>query len=159
VSGAALLVAPRRSRAQGKPRRIGYLAAYEYAPTLDAWRNSLREKGWIEGKNLLVEYRYANKSPDRLPALVAEMIARAPDLLITSGPQLSLAVKSATATVPIVFVVVYDPVGIGLVASLARPGGNVTGLATYAAGDFIAKRVEIFRELIPNALKIAILVN
>jgi len=159
VSGAALLVAPRRSRAQGKPRRIGYLAAYEYAPTLDAWRNSLREKGWIEGKNLLVEYRYANKSPDRLPALVAEMIARAPDLLITSGPQLSLAVKSATATVPIVFVVVYDPVGIGLVASLARPGGNVTGLATYAAGDFIAKRIEIFRELIPNASIIAILVN
>ena len=93
------------------------------------------------------------------PALVAEMIARAPDLLITSGPQLSLAVKSATATVPIVFVVVYDPVGIGLVASLARPGGNVTGLATYAAGDFIAKRIEIFRELIPNASIIAILVN
>jgi putative ABC transport system substrate-binding protein len=68
-------------------------------------------------------------------------------------------VKSATATVPIVFVVVYDPVGIGLVASLARPGGNVTGLATYAAGDFIAKRIEIFRELIPNASIIAILVN
>jgi ABC-type uncharacterized transport system substrate-binding protein len=117
AASAALLVAPLRSRAQGTPRRIGYLAYFE-SPTLDVWRDSLREKGWIEGKNLLVEYRYANKSPDRLPALVAELIALAPDLLITSGPQLSLALKSATATIPIVFFVVYDPVGIGLVQSL-----------------------------------------
>jgi putative ABC transport system substrate-binding protein len=136
------------------------LGAYEYAPTLDAWRSSLREKGWIEGNNLLVEYRYVNKSPDRLPTLVAELIALASDLLIASGPQLSLALKSATATIPVVFVVVFDPVGIGLVQSLSRPGGNVTGLATNdPAGDFVAKRIEIFRELIPSAAKIAILVN
>src|SRR5262249_25204531 len=159
AASAALLVAPRRSRAQGVPRRIGYLGGSEYQPILDAWRSGLREKGWTEGNNLLVEYRYFAKTPDRLPALVADLIALGPDLLFATSPQSALALKSATATIPIVFVAVYDPVGVGLVQSLSRPGGNVTGLATYAAGDFIAKRVEIFRELIPNALKIAILVN
>src|SRR5262245_4734824 len=156
---AALLVSPRRLRAQGGRRQIGFLRGFEYPPSLEAWRSGLREKGWIEGKNLLVEYRYFAKSPDRLPALVADLIALSPDLLFTTNPQSALALKSATATIPIVFAAVADPVGIGLVQSLSRPGGNVTGLATYAAGDFIAKRIEIFRELIPNASKIAILVN
>jgi putative ABC transport system substrate-binding protein len=156
---AALLASPWHSRAQGKPRRIGLLAGFEYPPLLDAWRNGLREKGWIEGKNLLVEYRYFLGSPDRLPALAAELIALSPDLLIASNPQAALALKSATATIPIVFAAVYDPVAIGLVASLARPGGNITGLATYATGEFIAKRIQILQELVPGASKIALLVN
>jgi len=154
---AALLVSPRRLWAQGTPRRIGYLGIpFTDGPIRDAWRSGLREKGWIEGKNLLVEYRYA---PDRLPALAAELIALTPDLIVARGPQPAVALKSATATIPIVFVVVYDPVATGLVQSLSRPGGNVTGFASYAPGDFIAKRIEILRELVPGASKIAILAN
>ena len=118
---AALFASPCHSRAQGKPRRIGYLGTFEYRPNLDVWRNSLRNNGWIEGKNLFVEYRYA-QSPDRMPALAAELIALTPDLLIAAGPQAAIALKSATATIPIVFVVVFDPVGLGLVQSLSRPG-------------------------------------
>ncbi|MHC4041593.1 ABC transporter substrate-binding protein [Bradyrhizobium sp. 23AC] len=115
----------------------------------------MREKSWIEGKNLLVEYRYAR---DRLPALAAELIDLAPDLLIASGPAAALALKSATATIPIVFVAVFDPVGLGLVRSLSHPGGNITGLAT-SAGVAVAKQIEILRELVPGASKVAILVN
>ena len=98
-------------------------------------------------------------TPDRLPALVADLVARTPDVIIAAGPQAAVALKSATATIPIVFVAVADPVGLGLVQSLSRPGGNVTGLATIVPGDFLAKRIEILRELVPGASKIALLVN
>jgi putative ABC transport system substrate-binding protein len=131
----------------------------ENAPNiLEAWRSGLRERGWIEGKNLLVEYRYTQPT-DRYPALVAELTALRPDLVVGAGPQAAVALKSATATIPIVFVGVADPVGLGLVQSLARPGGNITGLATFVPGDFTSKGVEILRELVPGASKIALLVN
>ena len=115
-------------------------------PVHAAWLSGLREKGWIEGRNLLVEYRYA---PDRLPTLAAELVAQTPDLIVAAGPQAAVALKSATATIPIVFVAVFDPVGGGLVQSLSRPGGNITGLATYVPGDWVAKQIEILRELVP----------
>src|SRR6266700_1691970 len=126
---AALLLSSRRSLAQS-PRRIGLLGTFENALILEVWRSGLREKGWIEGKNLLIEYRYA-QSQDRLPALAAELVALGPELLIASGPQPAVALKSATASIPIVFVAVFDPVALGLVQSLSHPGGNVTGLATF----------------------------
>jgi putative ABC transport system substrate-binding protein len=153
---AALLVSPRRSWAQATPRRIGFLGTLTGR---DAWTSGLREKGWIEGKNLLVEYRNEPDRPDRLPALAAELVALNPELIIASGPQPAVALKSATITIPIVFVVVFDPVGLGLVQGLSRPGGNITGLATYAPGDWTAKRIEILRELVPGASKFAILAN
>ena len=115
--------------------------------------------GWIEGKNLIVDYRYFEGHAERMPALAAELVALKPDLLIATGPQAAVALKSATATIPIVFVAVADPVGLGLVQSLSRPGGNITGLATFVPGDFVAKRIEILRELVPGASKIALLVN
>src|SRR6478735_10160141 len=154
---AALLVSPRRLWAQGRPRRIGFLGPpWSDEPPLNpvhaAWLSGLRENGWIEGKNLPVEYRYAR---DRLPALAAELVALNPDLIVASGPNPALALKSATATIPIVFVAVYDPVAIGLVHSLARPGGNITGLATFVPGGGVGKQIEILRELIPGAAKIA----
>jgi putative ABC transport system substrate-binding protein len=157
---AALLVSPRVLRAQGTPRRIGCFGIFlENAPNiLEAWRSGLRERGWIEGKNLFVEYRYTQPT-DRYPALVAELTALRPDLVVGAGPQAAVALKSATATIPIVFVGVADPVGLGLVQSLARPGGNITGLATFVPGDFTSKGVEILRELVPGASKIALLVN
>ena len=160
AASGALLVRPRRSWAQGTPRRIGFLGVWVDEPARDpvhaAWLSGLREKGWIEGKNLLVEYRYA---ADRLPHLAAELVALAPELIIAPGPQAALALKSATSTIPIVFVAVADPLGLGLVQSLSRPSGNITGLATMVPDDFLAKRLEILRELVPGASKIALLVN
>jgi ABC-type uncharacterized transport system substrate-binding protein len=160
AGAAALLVAPTRSWAQGRPRRIGFLGAWADEPARDpvhaAWLSGLRENGWIEGKNLLVEYRYA---PDRLPALATELVALTPDLIIAPSPQAAFALKSATASIPIVFVGVADPVGIGLVQSLSRPGGNITGFATFVPGNWNSKQIEILRELVPGASKIALLVN
>jgi putative ABC transport system substrate-binding protein len=157
---AALLVSPRVLRAEGPPRRVGYLdPVLKTLPLFKVWQDSLRDHGWIERKNLIVDYRSAEGRAERVSALAAELVALKPDLLVGPSPQVALALKSATATIPIVFVAVYDPVAIGLVQSLSRPGGNMTGLATYAPGDWIAKRIEILRELVPGASKIALLVN
>ncbi|XIA66791.1 ABC transporter substrate binding protein [Bradyrhizobium sp. TZ2] len=107
--------------------------------------DGLRNHSWIDGRNLIIEYRYA-QSQDRLPALAAELVALSPDLLIAGNPQTAAALKSATANIPIAFVAVADPVRLGLVQSLSRPGGNMTGLATYVPGDFNAKMIETLRE-------------
>jgi putative ABC transport system substrate-binding protein len=159
AASAALLVSSRRLRAQGAPRRIGCFGILENVPTvLDAWRSGLRERGWIEGKNLLIEYRYTQPT-ERYPALAGELTALNPDLVIAAGPAAAFALKSATARIPIVFVAVSDPVGLGLVQSLSRPGGNITGFASYVPGAWLEKRLEILRELVPGAAKIALLAN
>jgi putative tryptophan/tyrosine transport system substrate-binding protein len=156
---AALLVSPRCSWAQGTPRRLGFLAQVARAPALQsAWLDGLRNHGWIDGRNLIIEYRYA-QSQDRLPASAAELIALSPDLLIAAGPQAAIVLKSGTASIPIVFLAVADPVGLGLVQSLSRPGGNITGLATFVPGEFASKIIETLREMVPTVSKIAILVN
>jgi ABC-type uncharacterized transport system substrate-binding protein len=158
AASAALLVWPRRSLAQGTRRRVGFLAMDVVEPTVHkAWLDGLRNHGWIDGRNLIIEYRYA-PSQDRLPAFAAELVALSPDLLIAPNPPAAVALKSATASIPIVFVTVADPVGVGLVQSLSRPGGNITGLATLVPG-FASKMIEILREMVPTASKIAILVN
>ena len=155
---AALLVSPRRSLAQGTRRRLGVLFLNELVSTWqNAWLDGLRNHGWIDGKTLIIEYRFA-RSPDRLPALAADLVALSPDLLIAVGPQTAVALKSATATIPIVFGAVADPVRIGLVQSLSHPGGNITGLATLVPG-FSSKQMETLREMVPTATKIAVLVN
>jgi len=123
------------------------------------FHEGLRDRGWIEGKNLIIDYRYFEDRAERIPVLAAELVALKPDLLIGANPQAAVALKAATATIPIVFVAVYDPVSIGLVASLARNGANITSLATYAVGDFIPKRIQILQEFVPGASKIALLVN
>ena len=120
--------------------------------------DGLRNHGWIDGRNLIIEYRYAHHFQDRLPALAAELVALSPDLLIGGGSQAALALKSATATIPIVFFAVADPVGLGLVQSLPRPGGNVTGLATHLPG-VASKRIELLKEIAPTASKIVVLAN
>jgi putative ABC transport system substrate-binding protein len=157
---AALLVSSRRSWAQGTPRRVGYLdPVIKNLPLFKVWLDGLRDHGWVEGKNLIIDYRSAEGHSERLAALAAELVALKPDLLVGPSPQGALALQSATATIPIVFVAVFDPVAIGLVQSLSRPGGHTTGFATYAPGDWIGKRIEILRELVPGASKIALLVN
>ena len=153
---AALLVSPRHVQAQGKPRRIGYLGGFEYPAPL---RRGIDEKGWIEGKNLILDYRYFEGDNARIPALAAELVALNPDLLICSTGQAAMGLKTATVTIPIIFVGIANPVELGLVQSLSRPGGNITGLTTFVPGDFATKQIEILRELVPNVSKIAILAN
>src|SRR5262249_34554195 len=142
-------------------RRLGFLTIGERPPTWGpshtAFLNGLRNHGWIDGQNLIIEYRYA-PSQDQLPALAAELVALSPDLLIAPGTQQAVALKWATTTIPIVFLVVGDPVGIGLVQSLSRPGGNITGFSTFVPG-FTIKEIEILWQVVPTASKIAVLVN
>ena len=158
AASAALLVSPRRSLAQGTRRRVGFLAMDVVEPTVQkAWLDGLRNHGWIDGKNLTIEYRYA-PSQDRLPAFAAELVALSPDLLIAPNTQAAVALKSATASIPIVFVGAPFPERLGLVQSMSHPGGNITGLAAVVPG-FIGKLIEILREMVPTASKVAILVN
>src|SRR5882762_2572873 len=157
AASAALLVSPRRSLAQGTRRRVGFLAMDVVAPTVQkAWLDGLRNHGWIDGRNLIIEYRYA-PSQDRLPAFAAELVALSPDVLIAPNPA-AVALKSATASIPIVFVAASYPERLGLVQSMSHPGGNITGLATFVPG-FTGKIIEILREVVPTASKIAVLVN
>src|SRR6478672_11991710 len=156
---AALLVSPRRSLAQGTRRRIGYLdSAPLYLPNFKVWQDSLRDHGWIEGKNLIVDYRSAEGHAERVAPLANELVALKPDVLVGPSPKEALALKSATASIPIVFAAVSYPERLGLVQSMSHPGGNITGLAAVVPG-FVGKSIEILREMVPTASKIAVLVN
>ena len=123
------------------------------------FNEGLRDHGWIVGKNLIIDDRYFESHPERAPALAAELIALKPDLLFAGNHLAAAALKSATATIPIVFAAVADPVGLGLVQSLSHPGGNITGFTDQVAGGWIAKRIEVLKELVPSASKIALLIN
>jgi putative ABC transport system substrate-binding protein len=125
---------------------------------LAAFRQGLNETGYVEGQNLAIEYRWAESHYDRLPSLAADLVDRRVDLIIASSPPSALAAKSATSTIPIVFRGGGDPVGGGLVASLARPGGNLTGVS-FIPNELTAKRLELLSELVPRAGVIALLVN
>jgi putative ABC transport system substrate-binding protein len=140
---------------------VGFLHTSTAAPFLDmvgAFRKGLNEAGFIEGQNVAIEYRWAEFQYDRLPALAADLVARRVTVISVFGPPAALAAKAATVTIPIVFSVGVDPVDTGLVASLNRPGGNLTGV-TLLTASLGAKRVGLLRELIPKADLMAVLVN
>ena len=124
-----------------------------------AFDEELRRSGYVEGQNLNVERRNAGGQPDRLPALARELVALRPDLIVSSGPQPTRAVKDATSTIPIVMIAVADPVGAGLVASLARPGGNLTGVTSVVAGGIMTKSLDLLHQVTPKATRIGMLVN
>jgi len=142
---------------------IGWLVVFWAPANLDAIRGpfyqGLSETGFVEGQNIVSEYRWAEGHYDRLPALAADLVSRKVDLIITiGGAPPALAAKNATSTIPIVFTAVGDPIGFGLVASLARPGGNLTGFSTLYV-ELTPKRLELLSEVIPQARVIALLVN
>jgi putative tryptophan/tyrosine transport system substrate-binding protein len=162
TSLAGALAGPLVARAQpAKLPTIGFLGPT--TPSLDSHRvgafvQRLRELGWIEGRNVAIEYRWGEGRVERLAEIAAELVRLKVDVIVTGGTRQVVAAKQATSVIPIVFAAVGDPVGTGLVASLARPGGNVTGLSLQAT-DLAAKRTGLLREVVPGLRRLAIMAN
>jgi putative ABC transport system substrate-binding protein len=160
MAAGAFLAAPFATEAQqpGKIARIGFLSLNMAGNPrgTDSFRQGLREHGYVEGRNVVIEYRDAERKFERFPALAAELIALKVDVIVAPSVVASQAAKQATKTIPIVFAGVADPVADGLVASLARPGGNVTGLSSLAP-QLVAKRLELLKEAVPGVSRVAIL--
>src|SRR5262249_49284845 len=143
----------------GKVFRIGYLdnsTASGIAVLLDAFRQELTKLGWIEEKNITIEYRFAEQKQERLPELAADLVRLEVDLIVTSGGPTPFEAKKATTTIPIVMATAADPVGMGLVASLARPGGNVTDVSNLAV-ELNTKRLEMLKDAIPKLARVGLL--
>ena len=139
--------------------RIGYLSAAsasQVAFRIEPFRQGLRELGYVEGKNIVIEYRYGEGKFDRLPELAAELVRLKVDIIVTAGPSATRPAKNATATIPIVMTQDSDPIANGFIASLARPGGNVTGLSTLAQ-ELSGKRLELLKEIVPTLSRVAVI--
>jgi len=160
VAAGTLLAAPLVAEAQqaANVTRIGYLSHNLAASShlRDAFLQGLRELGYVEGRNVVIEYRYAEGKPERLPALAAELVALKVDVIVTVSNTTALAAKQATRTVPIVFTAVANPVAAGIVTSLARPGGNLTGLASLGS-ELVGKRLELLKQAVPVVDRVAVL--
>ena len=159
LGGAAAWPLAARAQQAGKIRAIGLLSPASRSPSVvPALFDALAELGWIEGKNLVVERRYAENRLERLPELAAELVRLNVEVIVANGTLGPLAAKRATSTIPIVMTAAGDPLGSGLVASLARPGGNVTGISLMAP-DLGGKRLELLKELLPRLARVAVLWN
>lgn len=163
--GAAALMAPLRSLAQqqGKTWRVGFLSPRRRPASLDAdyygeFPRRMRELGYVEGRNLIIEWRFANGEYERLPGMAAELVQQKVDAILALGPPGVIAAQKATADIPIIMVVSVDPVGAGFVRSLAQPGGNTTGLSNLA-GDLSSKHLELMVAIVPRLARVAVLVN
>ena len=158
-----LLAAPLAAEAQ-QTARTSRVVALRFTSTsgeylFDAFRDQLRRLGYTEGQNIVVEVRQADGQVDRLAKITAEIVQSKPDVIVVSSPQAVLSAKQATTTIPIVFTAIINPVGAGFVASLARPGGNVTGVSWDATPELAGKQLESLREIVPRASRIAVLWN
>jgi putative ABC transport system substrate-binding protein len=162
VFGGAAITLPILARAQqARIYKIGYLGVT--SPSLESHQvegflQGLNNFGYVEGRNIVLEYRWAEGHYERMPALAAELVRLKPDILVTAGTPAAMAAKDATKTIPIVMAAAGDPVGVGIVASLAHPGGNVTGLSTMHA-ELEGKRIQLLRELVPGLSHLAVLWN
>ena len=150
------------AQTQAKTARIGFLVPTTrkgYAPRIEGFKAGLRELGYVEGKNLTIEYRSVEDDRyERLPELAAQLVAQKPDALVTGGTPATLALKRATATIPIVMGSISDPVATGVVPSLARPGGNITGCSFFVA-ELGVKRLEMLKQALPRLTRVAVLMN
>ncbi len=163
IGAAALLATPIEAHGQQarKVHRIGFLGSTSpksHGAFVDAFRDGLRERGYVEGKNVIIEYRWAESDYGRLPALAADLIRLNVDLILTHGAPGGLAAKAATTTIPIVIAITGDAVATGLVQSLARPGGNLTGLSFFFP-ELNAKRIEMLKEALSSLKRVAVLMN
>jgi putative tryptophan/tyrosine transport system substrate-binding protein len=162
AAAAASIECPRAARAQPKIRRLGVLSQGSIhthpTPMFRTFQQGLRDLGWVEGQNLAIEWRFSEGSAEPLPRLAAELVGVPVDLIVASPTQPALAAKAATSTIPIVFIQVADPVKSGIVTNLARPGANVTGLSSMGS-DLSGKRLELLKEALPGASRVAVLWN
>jgi putative ABC transport system substrate-binding protein len=165
LAAVAVLAVPAAARAQPEKRvsRVGYLVGGSAPPAplrpAEMMRQGLRELGWVEGESIVIEARFAEGRYDRLPALAADLVRRKVDLIAAVGAAAAKAATGATRTIPIVLISVGDPVGLGLVANLAQPGGNVTGLAFSVDVDTYGKGLELLKEAVPGVRRVAIVSN
>ena len=162
LGGAAAWPLAARAQQGGKIYRIGFLAndrAIPSQPAGQAFLDGLRESGFVEGKNVIIDRRFAEGTLDRYADLVVELAQLRPDVLVTSADEATLAAKRAVLAIPIVMMNVSDPVGQGIVASLARPGGNITGVIQDDTVEISAKRMQLLRDAVPRAAKVAVLLN
>jgi putative tryptophan/tyrosine transport system substrate-binding protein len=157
VGGAAAWPLTASAQQQGKIVTIAILAIEPWPP-IDTFRRALHDLGYVEGKNVRFEYRYAKGDNERLPELANELVGLNVDVILTWGTNAVLAAKQATTTIPIVMGAIGDPLGIGIVTNLAHPGGNVTGFSSRAA-ELEAKRLQLLNEVVPGLSRVAILVN
>ena len=162
VSG-SFLAAPFAAEAQqpGKVRRLGYLSLFSRSnpyPPSEAFWQGMRDLGWVDGQNIAIEWRFAEGDAQRLPALAAELVRLKVDLIFAETTPVARAAKQATTTIPIVFSPLADPIGSGLVASLARPGGNITG-SSFLGAELVRKRLELFKDAVPGMTRVAVLVH
>jgi putative tryptophan/tyrosine transport system substrate-binding protein len=160
VLGSLGVARPALGQPGAKPARIGWLsvARYTETPLWPVFIAGMRDLGWVEGEHYVVEHRAHEGHPERLPALAAELVASKVDLIVASGTPLAVAAKAATSTIPIVFFYVGNPVGAGLVASLARPGGNATGTGGLSVG-LLGKELQLLKEAVPKATRVGLLIN
>jgi putative tryptophan/tyrosine transport system substrate-binding protein len=158
VIAASLILFVPQARGQQPAHRIGVLAVTENPEIMQAWLEGLPERGYVVGRNLQIEYRYSQAQTERIPALLAELVALGPQVIVALNPQNAVAVHAAAPTIPLVFLSVADPVTLGLVEGLAHPGGNVTGFATLVREGFSGSSSNLLRELVPQASRIALLI-
>src|SRR5271169_731310 len=156
---ASLMLFVSQAGGQEPVHRIGVLAQSEISEQTEAWPRGLREHGWVVGRNLQIEYRYYHDRAEQIPALASELAGLGPEVIVAAFALPALAVRAAAPTIPLVFVGVADPGALGLVESLAHPGGNATGLATIVPEGFTVKSFQLIKELIPRASRIAVLTD
>jgi putative ABC transport system substrate-binding protein len=160
VIAAIFTLVTSQARGQQQPvHRVGVLSSSQTPEYIRAWEARLRDYGYVVGSNLQIEYRFFQGRTERIPALLTELVAFGPELIVTSTSDSAAAIHSAAPTIPMVFLNVADPVGLGLVKSLAHPGGNVTGFATTNPEGFVAKHLQFLQAAVPGVKKIAVLIN